>query len=216
MQRMAIANETHPRRSDALAMGLFGLTVGAFTLGLAQLGEIPERNHIGILVIVLVCSGLMPFLAGMAMLRDHEPLCGFALATYGLFWSTLCAAKLISENMAFQLNPILYGQLDVICFVCAVVMVYLLAYRSTTLCLLFLMIAATCFLTVLTSLGLVREIIPGIGHIVVGLMALYHALGSVSLAFTGRELVPLGPPLLPRRARAIQPVRQPGAGFPKG
>lgn len=207
MQRMAIANETHPRRSDALAMGLFGLTVGAFTLGLAQLGEIPERNHIGIMVIVLVCSGLMPFLAGMAMFRDQELFCGIALATYGLFWITLCAAKLISESMDFQLSPILYGQLSVIYFVCAVVMVYLLAYRSTTLCLLFLMIAATCFLTVLTGLGLLRETFPGIGHIVVGLMSLYHALGSVSLAFTGRELVPLGPPLLPLRARAIQPVR---------
>ena len=204
---MTMANEVHPRRSDRLAMGLFGLAVGAFTLGLAQLGEIPERDHVGILIIVLACSGLMPFLAGMAMLRDHEPLCGIALATYGLFWITLCAAKLISESMDFHLSPILYGQLDVIYFICAVVMVYHLAYRSTTLCLLFLMIAATCLLTVLAGLGLVREIIPGIGHIVVGLMALYHALGSVSLAFTGRELVPLGPPLLPRRARGIQPVR---------
>ncbi len=202
-----MADEAHPRRSDALAMGLFGLAIGAFTLGLAQLGEIPERNHIGILVIVLACSGLMPFLSGMAMLRDREPYCGIALATYGLFWSTLCAAKLISESMAFQLSPILSGQLHVIYFVCAAVMVYLLAYRSTTLCFLFLMIAATCFLTVLTGLGLLRETLPGIGHIVVGLMSLYHALGSISLAFTGRELVPLGPPLLPRRARAIQPVR---------
>ena len=207
MQGMAMANEAHPRRSDALAMGLFGLAVGAFTLGLAQLGEIPERDHIGILVIVLACGGLMPFLAGLAMLRDHEPLCGIALTTYGLFWITLCAAKLISESMAFQLDPILYGQLYVIYFVCAGVMVYLLAYRSTTLCLLFLMIAATCFLSVLTCLGLLREALPGIGHIAVGLMALYHALGSVSLAFTGHELVPLGPPLLPLRARAIQPVR---------
>lgn len=204
---MALANETHPRRSDALAMGLFGLAVGAFTLGLAQLGEIPERDHIGILVIVLACSGLMPFLAGMAMLRDHEPLCGIALATHGLFWITLCAAKLISESIAFQLGPILYGQLYSIYFVCAVVMVYLLAYRNATLCLLFLMIAAACFLTVLTCLGVLRETLPGAGHIVVGLMALYHALGSVSLAFTGHELVPLGPPLLPLRARAIQPVR---------
>ena len=204
---MAMAKEAHPRRSDALAMGLFGLAVGAFTLGLAQLGEIPERDHIGILVIVLACSGLMPFLAGLAMLRDREPLCGIALATYGWFWITLCAGKLISESMDFQLGPILYGQLYVIYFVCAVVMVYLLAYRSTTFCLLFLMIAATCFLSVLTCLGVLRESLPGIGHIVVGLIALYHALGSVSLAFTGHELVPLGPPLLPLRARAIQPVR---------
>ena len=202
-----MADKVRLRRRDELAMGLFGLAVGAFTLGLAQLGEIPERNHIGVMVIVLACSGLMPFLAGMAMLRDHEPIYGIGLATYGLFWITLCAAKLISESLDFQLSLILSGQLHGIYFVCAVIMVYLLAYRSTTLCLLFLMIAATCLLTVLTGLGLVGETLAGIGHIAVGLMALYHALGSVTLAFIGRELVPLGPPLLPRRARVIQPVR---------
>ena len=71
-----MANEAHPRRSDVLAMGLFGLAVGALTFGLAQFGEIPERGHIGITLIVLVCGGLMPFLAGMSTFRYHEPHCG--------------------------------------------------------------------------------------------------------------------------------------------
>ncbi|OGW48265.1 MAG: hypothetical protein A2V62_04615 [Nitrospirae bacterium RBG_19FT_COMBO_58_9] len=137
-----------------------------------------------------------------------------ALTTYGLFWITVCTAQLVSASMAFQLSPVLYGQLNAAYFVCSVVMVYLTAYRSTTLCLLFFMIAATCFLTVLTCLVLLTETLPGIGHIIVGLLALYHAVGSVTFVFTGQELVPLGPPLLPRRARAMQAVLSPGVRFP--
>jgi uncharacterized protein len=38
--------------------------------------------------------------------------------------------------------------------------------------------------------------LPGIGHIIVGLMAFYHAVGSLTQAFTGKALFPLGPPLL--------------------
>ncbi len=206
MQGMAMANEAHPRRSDALAMGLFGLAVGAFTVGLAQLGEIPERNHIEITVIVFVCGGLMPFLAGMAMFRSHEPYCGIALTTYGLFSIAACMAELMSASSGVQRSPIRYGQLNVVYCICSAVVVYLMAYRGRTICLLFFMIAATSCLSVLASLGLLTETLPGIGHLVVGLLALYHAVGSVTLSFTGHELVPLGPPLLPLRARVIQPV----------
>jgi hypothetical protein len=53
-----MANEAHLRWSDRLAMGLFGLAVGAFPLGLAPFGETPERDCIGTLVIVFAGSGL--------------------------------------------------------------------------------------------------------------------------------------------------------------
>ena len=37
----------HHRRIDVLAIGLFGLAVGALTLGVAQMGGIPESNKVG-------------------------------------------------------------------------------------------------------------------------------------------------------------------------
>ena len=149
-----MANEAHPRRSDALAMGLFGLAVGAFTVGLAQFGEIPERNHLEIAIIVFVCGGLMPFLAGMILVRSREPYCGIALTTYGLFSIAVCIAELVSASIGVQRSPILYGQLNVVYFLCSAVVVYLTAYRGTTICLLFFIIAATSCLSVLASLGL--------------------------------------------------------------
>ena len=195
-----MADEAHRRRNDVLAMGLFGLAVGALTLGLAQLGAIPDRDHIGTLVITLAFGGLVQFLAGIATIRYHEPLCGAALTAYGFFWITVCTAKLVSAGTTFQLSLLLSAQLNFLYFVCSAVMVYLTAYRSATLCLLFSVIAVTCFITFLACLGLLTETFPGIGHIVVGIMALYHAVGSVTFAFTGHELVPLGPPLLRRSA----------------
>lgn len=49
-------------------------------------------------------------------------------------------AQLVCPGIAFQLSPVLYGQLNVVYLVCSVFMIYLTAYRSTTLCFLFLMI----------------------------------------------------------------------------
>lgn len=60
-----------PRRSDVLAMGLFGVAVGALTLGLAHLGAIPDRDYIGTMIVALAFGGLVQFLAGMASIRSH-------------------------------------------------------------------------------------------------------------------------------------------------
>jgi succinate-acetate transporter protein len=50
--------------------------------------------------------------------------------------------------------------------------------------------------TVLVQLDLITETFPGLFHMVVGFMAFYHAVASLTQAFTGRQLVPLGPALL--------------------
>lgn len=43
---------------------------------------------------------------------------------------------------------------------------------------------------------------PGVAHLAVGILAFYHAIGSLSQAYTGKAIVPLGPPLLyPEEAR---------------
>ena len=50
--------------------------------------------------------------------------------------------------------------------------------------------------SVLVQLNLITETVPGLFHMIVGFMAFYHAVASLTQAFTGRQLVPLGPPLL--------------------
>lgn len=195
-----MTDDIHKRRFDVLAIGLFGLAVGALTLGVAQLGGIPEQDRVGTLVIALAFGGIVQILAGLTDIRYHEQLGGTALTMYGFFWTTVCAAKLVSASTTFHLSMVLYAPINFVYFVFSAVMVYLTAYRNTALCVLHVVITATFFSTFLARLDMLTETIPGICHILVGLMAFYHAVGSLTFAFTGHELFPLGPPLLRRQA----------------
>jgi len=186
------------RRIDVLAIGLFGLAVGALTLGVAQVGVIPESNKVGTLVIALIFGGVVQILAGITDIRYHEQLGGTALTMYGFFWLTVCTAKLVSESTSFHLDMVLYVPIDLVYAAFSAVMVYLTAYRNATLCMLHVVITLSFTSTLLARLGLISETGPGLFHIVVGVMAFYHAVGSLTQAFTGHPLVPLGPAFLPR------------------
>jgi uncharacterized protein len=194
----------HHRRIDVLAIGLFGLAVGALTLGVAQIGGIPEANIVGTLVIALVFGGLVQIMAGITDIRYHEQLGGTALTMYGFFWLTVCVAKLVSASTTFHLDKVLYAPINVVYAAFSLVMVYLTAYRNATLCILHMVITVTFATTVLTRLDFISETLPGILHIVVGLMAFYHAVASLTQAFMGHQLVPLGPAFLKRTELAPQ------------
>jgi len=99
------------------------------------------------------------------------------------------------------LSMVLYAPINFIYFMFSAVMVYLTAYRNTALCLLHVAITVTFFTTFLARVDVLTETIPGILHVLVGFMAFYHAVGSLTSAFTGHELLPLGPPLLRHRSR---------------
>ncbi len=193
----------HHRRIDVLAIGLFGLAVGALTLGVAQVGGIPESNKVGTLVIALIFGGIVQILAGITDIRYHEQLGGTALTMYGFFWLTVCTAKLVSESTSFHLDMVLFAPINFVYAAFSLVMVYLTAYRNATLCILHLVITVTFASTVLARLGFIGETLPGLLHVIVGLMAFYHAVASLTQAFTGHQLVPLGPAFLHRSEPAL-------------
>lgn len=184
------------RRIDVLAIGLFGLAVGALTVGLAQVGRIPEVDKVGVLVIALVFGGLVQVLAGITDIRYNEQLGGTALTMYGFFWMTVSSAKLLSTGTSFHFDDMLYIPIDLVYLVFSAVMIYLTAFRSVTLSFLHVIITATFLAMVFARLGWISETLPGVGHLGIGILAFYHAVASLSFAFTGRAIVPLGPPLL--------------------
>lgn len=193
--------ETTSRRIDVLAIGLFGLAVGALTVGLAQIGRIPEVDKVGVLVIALVFGGVVQVLAGVADIRYNEQLGGTALTMYGFFWFTVSLSQLVSMSTTFHFDSALFVPINLVYVFFSAVMVYLTAYRSVALCLLHVVITLTFFSTVCMRLNLISETLPGLAHLTVGTLAFYHAIGSLSQAYTGRAIVPLGPPLL-RHKRA--------------
>ena len=52
------------------------------------------------------------------------------------------------------------------------------------------------FSSVCMRLNLTSEMLPELTHLTVGILALYHAVDSLSQAYTGKGIVPLLPPLL--------------------
>ncbi len=94
---------------------------------------------------------------------------------------------------------VLFAPINLVYFLFSAVMVHLTAYRNTTLCALHLIITATFLLTFLARLNFIGELLPGVFHILVGLMAFYHAIASLTFAFTNHALLPLGPALLHHR-----------------
>jgi|CXWL01.1.fsa_nt_gi succinate-acetate transporter protein len=206
--------ETTSRRIDVLAIGLFGLAVGALTVGMAQVGQIPEVDRVGVLVIALVFGGLVQVLAGVADIRYNEQLGGTALTMYGFFWFTVSLAQLVSMGTTFHFDGALFVPINLVYVFFSAVMVYLTAYRSVALSLLHVVITLTFLSTVCMRLNLISETLPGVAHLAVGTLAFYHAIGSLSQAYTGKAIVPLGPPLLHhQRARGavhLEPVRSHG------
>ena len=207
-------SETVSRQIDVLAIGLFGLAVGALTVGMAQVGQIPEVDRVGVLVIALVFGGLVQMLAGIADIRYHERLGGTALTMYGFFWFTVSLAQLVSMGTTFHFESALFVLINAVYVLFSATMVYLTAYRSVALSLLHAVITLTFFSTVCIRLNLTSEMVPGVAHLAVGILAFYHAIGSLSQAYTGKAIVPLGPPLLHhervRETVYLEPVRSHG------
>lgn len=188
--------ENHSRRIDVLAIGLFGLAVGALTMGVAQLGWIQHKNMVGALVIALIFGGIVQLLAGITDIRYNEQLGGTALTMYGFLWITLCTVKLVSTSSTFQFDAVLYAPINLVYAVFSGVMIFLTAYRNLTLSALHVVITLTFLATTFARLDFISELLPGWGHLIIGLMAFYHAVGSLTQAFTGKSILPLGPPLL--------------------
>lgn len=188
--------ESISRQIDVLAIGLFGLAVGALTVGMAQVGQIPELDKVGVLVIALVFGGLVQMLAGVADIRYNEQLGGTALTMYGFFWFTVSLAQLVSLGTTFHFDSALFVPINLVYGFFSAIMVYLTAYRSAALSLLHVVITLAFFSTVCMRLNLISEVFPGLTHLGVGTLAFYHAIGSLSEAYTGKAVVPLGAPLL--------------------
>lgn len=190
--------DNYTRRIDVLAIGLFGLAVGALTLGMAQLRLIGEGDKVGVFVIAMVFGGLVQLLAGVTDIRYNEQLGGTALTMYGFYWLTVFGAELLSESTAFNFDGLLYVPIKLVYLFFSAVMVYLTAYRSVALSLLHLVITLTFLAAVCVGLGLISKTLPGLGHLAIGVLAFYHAIASLSQAFTGTAIVPLGAPILYR------------------
>lgn len=184
---------------DALSIGLFGLTVGAITLGLHQCNwfGVTENSydHLSVWIMGLLFGGLVQIVAGFVEVRYDQQLGGTALTMYGFLWVGISTLGILESTTAFEPHP--YLEIPLIAtFACfSAVMIYLTGHKTLVLCLLHIVITATLFTVVLAKFGLIGYFIPGIGHLGIGLVAFVHAMGTLVNEFTEAPKVPLGGPL---------------------
>jgi uncharacterized protein len=120
-------------RIDVLAIGLFGLAVGALTIGMAQIGQIPEMDRARVLVIALVFGGLIQVLAGDCLSSIQRTAWRDGTHNVWLYWITVSIAQLISMRTTFHFDSPLFVPIDLVYVCFSAVMVYLTAYRPVVL-----------------------------------------------------------------------------------
>jgi len=180
---------------DALSIGLFGLTVGAITLGLHQLrlfGPEDQFDVMAVWIMALLFGGIVQIIAGFVEVRYDQQLGGTALTMYGFLWVGVSILGLLQTVSTKGPHP--YVEIPLLAsFACfSAVMVFLTGHKTFVLCLLHVVITATLSAVVLAKLGILGETLPGIGHLVIGGLAFIHAMGTLVNEFTTELTIPLG------------------------
>lgn len=189
-------NDRSLLKIDALSVGLFGLAVGALTLGLAQLDFIPPEDKVAVSVICLVFGGLVQIVAGLIDIGHEDQLGGTALTMYGFFWTTLFTIKLLEQTVSFHWDELLFFPLFTVFAVFSAVMIYLTAHRSIVLMVLHIIITITFTTAIFLAFNYNVENTLGILHVLIGTIAFYHALATLVNRFHCGGTLPLGEPLL--------------------
>ena len=177
---------------DVLSIGLFGLAVGALTLGFVQIGVIPHNDDLAISIICLVFGGFVQIIAGMVDIRYHDQLGGTALTMYGFYWTSIFIVKILGLVEGFHWDNILFLPIVAIYAIFSLVMIYLTGHKSLTLMLLHIFITLVFMIDILIKLNNSFEYYAGIDHIIIGLMALYHAIVTLINKYTGKAGYLLG------------------------
>lgn len=179
---------------DVLSIGLFGLAVGALTLGFVQTGIIPHNDDLAISIICLLFGGIVQVVAGMVDIRYHDQLGGTALTMYGFYWTSIFVVKTLGLVEGFHWDNVLFLPIVAIYAIFSAVMIYLTGHKSLTLMLLHIFITAVFTIDIFVKLNYPLEYYAGIDHIIIGSIALYHAMVTLVNKYTGKAGYLLGKP----------------------
>ena len=179
---------------DVLSVGLFGLAVGALTLGFVQMGIIPHNDDLAISIICLIFGGLVQVVAGMVDVRYHDQLDGTALTMYGFYWTSMFTIKILGLVQGFHWDNVLFLPIVTIYAIFSSIMIYLTGHKSFALMLLHVFITAVFIIDIFVKLNYPFEYYAGIDHVIIGWVALYHAMITLVNKYTGKAGYLLGKP----------------------
>lgn len=179
---------------DVLSVGLFGLAVGALTLGFVQIGIIPHNDDLAISIICLIFGGIVQVVAGLVDIKYHDQLGGTALTMYGFYWTSIFVVKILGLVEGFHWDNVLFIPIVAVYAIFSAVMIYLTGHKSLALMLLHIFITAVFTIDIFVKLNYPLEYYAGIDHIIIGSIALYHAMVTLVNKYTGKAGYLLGKP----------------------
>lgn len=179
-------------RVDVLSIGLFGLAVGATTLGLVQMGIIPHCDDMAMSIICLMFGGIVQIVAGVIDVRYHDQLGGTALTMYGFYWTTMFTVKILGLAEGLHWDNVLFIPIVGTYAVFSGLMIYLTGHKSLVLMILHIFITSVFIIDILIKLNFSLEYFAGVDHVIIGLLAMYHAMGTLVNKFKWEVKIPLG------------------------
>lgn len=189
-----------PASPKAMGLGAFGLSV--LLLSIFQAHLVDPRDETVVLPVALVYGGGVQLLAGMWELRRGDAFAAATFAGFGAFWISYYllvhdyVAKLPLTTVPHAVGLFLWGWTAFVAY-----MWVASSYRSKAIFLAFTLALLALILLAIGATGTNAGITKAGGYvgIVLAVEVFYIALAELIRANAGRELLPLGRPLLSSR-----------------
>lgn len=181
------------------ALGLFGLAMATFVVGVFQMGRISSLSWI--LPWALILGGVTQIIAGVMDFKNENIFGATAFSSYGVFWISVAISWTIELWGNVVIDPKALGWVFVGYLIFTFYMTIGAATINKVLFVLFVLIDLLFMALVLHIFAGIPILVPGIFNFLLGLVSFYGSAGVLLNTHTGRKVLPLGSPFLFRERK---------------
>jgi len=180
--------------AEPAALGLFGLAMATFVVGVYQMGSISSLSWI--LPWALMLGGLTQVIAGVMEFKNKNIFGATAFSSYGIFWISVALSWAIELWGNVPVDPQALGWAFTGYLIFTLYMTIGAASINRVLFVIFLLIDLLFIALVLHIFAGIPLLVSGILNFLLGLVSFYGSAGVVLNTHMGRQVLPLGSPLL--------------------
>ena len=179
---------------NVLPIAFVGLSVATLTVGMNDLGLLPATANTLVWWLSLCFGGLMQLGPGIYELANRLQLGSCGLIVYGCYWTIVFGGQLLGVFPELGAATVLLP-LKLVMLIFSAVLIYITGGLNAALSIIHMLIVLTFSALIAADFGLVGLLPAAIGHLLIGVLALYYGLSSYLNSLAGRLIAPLGPRL---------------------
>jgi hypothetical protein len=184
--------------AEPAALGLFGLAMATFVVGVFQMGRISSLSWI--LPWVLILGGVTQVIAGVMDFKNENIFGATAFSSYGVFWISTSISWAIELWGNVVVDPKALGWAFVGYLIFTLYMTIGAATINKVLLVIFVLIDLLFIALVLHIFAGIPLWVPGIFNFMIGAVSFYGSAGVVLNTHLGRKVLPFGSPFSLGRA----------------